>query len=233
MIRANFFQAYLDESGTHAGSPLMAVAGYFGTHGQWNTFLDNWKYEHFHARDPRFDKLKPELANAIDASGVEGVEVYLRPQEFIKSASEDMKSNMGNAYAVTSFLCVTGICHLVAAENEDARISFVLEDGQPNVLWVQRMLLAFMAEFPMIASVTVTPKKDFPQLHPADFLSHSRSTTNINWMNRLFSAQRVHERTLERELFEATSQEVARLVSENRRQKAQAKHARRMAKGRT
>jgi len=230
VIKANFYQAYLDEGGTHEGAPILAVAGYFGTREQWEIFLGKWKHEHFHACDSPCDKLKPELADAIDANEIEGAEVCLRPNEFNSSASADMKSNMGNAYALAVFLCVVGICKLVSAENENARVAFVLEDGQPNVSWVQRLLLAFMAEYPTIASVTVVSKGSTPQLHPADFLAHSRNTTDTPWMNRLFAKGRAREMPIEAELFARTSEEVRRLLRENRRRKAKEKLARKMAR---
>jgi hypothetical protein len=191
-------------------------------------FLDKWKHRDFHASDPRFDKYKGELADAIDASEIGGGEVCLRPHEFAQFASADLKSNMGNAYAITVFLCVTGICKLVTSENPDAKVALILEDGQPNVLWVQRLLIAMIPEFPTIASVTVVSKSSCPQLHPADFLAHSRSTTDIQWMNRLFARGRVREMPIERDIFESTSAEVARLLRVNRRNKAKAKLARKL-----
>jgi hypothetical protein len=228
VIKADFFQAYLDESGTHDGSPILAVAGYFGTQDQWNVFLHKWEHADFHACESRFDESKPELADAIDESGIKGGEVCIRPHEFKASASADLKSNMGNAYAVAVFLCVTGICRLAEAENTDARISFILEDGQPNILWVQRLLISFMAEFAMIASVTVVKKKDFPQLHPADFLAHSRSTTDTPWMDRLFAKGRLREMPINADIFEKASKGVARVVKENRRRKARARLTRKI-----
>jgi hypothetical protein len=230
MKKANFYQAYLDEAGTHKNASILSVAGYFGTREQWEIFLGKWKHECFHACDPQCDKLKPELADAIDASEIEGAEICMRPHDFDSSASAGMKSNMGNAYAVGVFLCVVGICKVVSAENENARVSFALEDGQPNISWVQRLLLAFMAEYPTIASVTVISKGSTPQLHPADFMAHSRSTTDVPWMSRLFAKGRAREMPIEAELFATTSEQVERLLKENRRRKAKERLARKMAR---
>ena len=36
------YRAYLDASGTHAGSPLVCLAGYVGTQGQWAKFKTRW-----------------------------------------------------------------------------------------------------------------------------------------------------------------------------------------------
>jgi len=164
------YQAYIDESGTHEGAEILTVAGYYGTSAQWQTFLDNWKQTEFHAKERRFDALKPQLAHAIDLAQLGGVEVCLRPWEFKNHANSDFKNHIGNAYAVCAFSCATRICELIGTDTE-ARVAFVLEDGQPNANWVQRILIAMMQRFP-IASVTIAKKRDFPQLHTADFLAY-------------------------------------------------------------
>ena len=230
VIKADFYQAYLDESGTHDGSPILTVAAYYGTREQWDAFISKWKHGHFHACEARFDKLKQDLVDAIDASEIEGAEVCLRPYEFSSSASPEMKSNLGNAYAAAMFLCVVGICELVSAENDNARIAFVIEDGQPNASWVQRLLLSFMAEHPTIASVTITSKGNMPHLYPADFLAHSRSTTDTPWMDKLFTKGRCREMPIDAEIFVQTSEEVKRLLRENRRRKAKERLERKIAR---
>jgi hypothetical protein len=35
-------EAYIDESGTHHGAPLLAVAAYFAPHGTWGRFKRDW-----------------------------------------------------------------------------------------------------------------------------------------------------------------------------------------------
>ena len=35
-------EAYLDESGTHAGAPVLCVAGYAGNRRQWKNFGKEW-----------------------------------------------------------------------------------------------------------------------------------------------------------------------------------------------
>lgn len=137
MMTSHLYQAYLDEGGTHDGASILTVGGFYGTREQWNVFLNNWKHPEFHACDSRFDSLKPQLADAIDLAEIEGVEVCLRPHEFKAMANADLKSTTGNAYAVAAFICATGICRILST-NPDARVSFVLEDGQPNIRWLER-----------------------------------------------------------------------------------------------
>src|SRR4051812_39914219 len=99
-MASDFLQAYLDESGTHQGAPILSVAGYFGTQDQWNKYLGHWPYRDFHACESSYDKLKPQLAHAIQVAGLDGVEVCLRPREIEQLASTDLKANVGNAYAI-------------------------------------------------------------------------------------------------------------------------------------
>jgi hypothetical protein len=230
-MTSSFFQAYLDESGTHKGSSILAVAGYFGTQSQWDKYLKHWPHREFHARESRFDQLKPQLVEAIDRAELSGVECCLRPWEFKEFASQHVKSSIGNAYVISAFMCATRICGEAQQLNADARIAFVIEDGQPNVEWLQRLLIIKMQDFP-IASVTVASKSGFSQLHTADFLAHSRSTTNTQWLDRLFANKRVWEQQLVQPIFEAASVDLAELFKRYRNRRAKEKTQRRLGQTR-
>jgi hypothetical protein len=219
------FEAYLDEGGTHAGSPILSVAGYFGLHEQWSKFLDRWPHAEFHACEPKYDHLKPSLADAIDYALLPGTEVCIRPDMFKEHANGDIKAHLGNAYAVGAFLCAVIICDKAQAIVSNARVSFVLEDGQPNIDWVRRMLISMMLEYP-IASVTVAQKSDFPQLHPADFLAHSRAITDTPWLNRLFGNAQVNEIAVDGKTIADTSAQVARFMKRYRGQKMKERRTR-------
>jgi hypothetical protein len=219
---SNFFQAYLDESGTHEESSILAVAGYFGTQPQWDKFLEHWPNRDFHACEARFDCMKQNLVDAIESAQLEGVEVCLRPWEFRRQASNDLKSTIGNGYAICAFMCAVRICELICREDPMARVSLVLEDGQPNVEWVRRFLLMMMHDYP-IASVTVAKKADVPLLHTADFLSHSRTATDKPWMDKLFAKNRVWEQKVEGDQLLDVSRDVAKILKDNRRAKARSR----------
>jgi hypothetical protein len=132
MLTEALFEAYLDEGGTHAGSPILSVAGFFGVREQWSTYLALWPHKDFHACESKYDHLKPSLANAIDEALLCGTEVCFRPEEFKSLASGDIKAHLGNAYAVGAFLCVTALCEKAQLVASNARLSVVLEDGQPK-----------------------------------------------------------------------------------------------------
>lgn len=218
-------EAYMDEGGTHSGSPILAVAAVFGTHTQWSTYLGRWPHAAFHSVSSS-ESRKEELCSAIEEAGLSGVEVCLRPHEFSQLAAPELKSTLGNAYATAAFICAIRICRVACEDDPDGRVAVVLEDGQPNVEHVRRMLLQMMSEYP-IASVTVAKKEDFTQLHAADFLAHSRATTAKQWMDRLFATDRFWEQKMERDAIENTSKEMIKVIKKNRNDKAKLRRERR------
>ncbi len=44
-------EAFVDESGTHRGSPILSVGLFGGTHDNWKIFLDKWGDRYFHAKE--------------------------------------------------------------------------------------------------------------------------------------------------------------------------------------
>jgi hypothetical protein len=220
------FEAYLDEGGTHAGSPILSVAGYFGLHEQWATFLRYWPHTDFHAQENKYESLKASLADAIDISLLAGTETCIRPDIFKVAAGGAMKAHLGNPYAISTFLCVSAMCEKAQQVVRNARISFVVEEGQPNLEWVRKTMLAMMQEFP-IASVTTAKKTEFPQLHPADFLAHSRATSDPRWMTRLFANKCVNEIPINGDTIKAASDDAEALLRRYRHQKAKQRRERR------
>lgn len=64
----NVYHGYMDESGTHDNSEVVAVAGYLATYEQWNAFEKEWneamryfRVDDFHMTD--FEAHKAEFAN--------------------------------------------------------------------------------------------------------------------------------------------------------------------------
>ena len=158
--------AFLDESGLNPETPVLSVGGFYGSEDQWKAFRQLWEplSNRFHAKDS--SRLFPDLCAAIENSKVSGVLLTISKETYKTCASEHLKSRVGNAYAVCVFLCVQEIC----AQTNNARVSFVLEQGQPNLSFVKSMLEDAMdvGEW-CVASVASAQKSDFIELHTADF----------------------------------------------------------------
>ncbi len=172
-------EAFFDESGTHAGAPLLCVDGYFGSHEQWDYFLSQWHIPDFHAKNSS-DSSKYKLAELINESGLTGMVCFVNPQRYAEETNAQWKTGIGNAFAACALACVLGI----SKELPTTPVAYVLEDGQPNTEWVHRVITAMSHDEhwqQSIASVTLAKKPNFVQLHTADFIAHSWSTDHPIW----------------------------------------------------
>jgi hypothetical protein len=181
VVVVQLLEAFVDESGTHHGAPILSVGVCVGSHKQWRNFLALWRVADFHAKERSSDSLKPILLQAITKSRVRCFVGFVEPKDYATNAGVRLKAGLGNAYVAGVVSCVAAICR-----NAKRPISFTIEDGQPNSEWVRKVVqgMAYMPEWrDCIAGVALVPKKNFTQLHVADFLAHAWSTRDI-WYSR-------------------------------------------------
>ncbi|HET6144217.1 MAG TPA: hypothetical protein VFE02_11970 [Candidatus Acidoferrales bacterium] len=215
------YRAFLDESGTNPETPVLSVAGFYGTKDQWETFRSNWlpHSNGFHAK--KSERLFPQLFNAINASKINGVLITISKENYYQYANAHQKTAIGNPYSVCAFLCILHICVKV----QDSTTAFVLEEGQPNLGFVKEILEMFMATGRVrISAVASAKKTDFIELHAADFVSHIASAHETEWMQKLFDADRLEHGHVTKQLIAENSPRVTELFR-------QAKHARKKLKG--
>lgn len=215
--------AYLDEAGTHAQCPVVTVAGFYGNKEQWTAFRKLWKPHSvdFHAKD--CGSRYPSLCAAIEKSEINGIFITLGKRTYKAMATEHMKSHLGNPYAICAFECVLLICREV-----NCPTSFVLERGQPNFAFVDKLLLDMLdAGDNCIASITPAKKTDgFIELHAADFVSYCASSNDKPWLQRLFDAHRLKHGHIREKQLEAIGPELAELIKKARRERLKAKRRR-------
>lgn len=208
------FEAYFDESGTHDGAPILSVAACVGTQEQWSAFLKLWGNPRFHAKERDSDPLKPKLLDIISKTKLIGMICFVKPAVFENNVSHQWKSALGNAYATCLFACALQIC-----ENCPDGVSFVIEDGQPNSEWVLKILrtMSTVTEWEKrITSVALVKKRDFVQLHAADFLAHSWSTSSPMCAD-LKKTEHVFETDISTVQFGELSKDLQKIVSLRRR----------------
>ena len=208
--------AFLDESGTNPETPVLSVAGFYGTQDQWQKFESLWTPKlvgkQFHAK--RSASMFPDLCVAIETSKVNGMLCTVAKEPYQRLASAHFKTAMGNAYAVCCFLCAMEICK----HSEPQSVSIVMESGQPNIEFVRSTLESMMNSGDWnIADVITARKSDFIQLHAADFMSHVASAHEKRWMERLFKAGRLLHGHLTEQLIQETSPIVTDLFRKARR----------------
>ncbi len=230
-------EAYLDESGTHDGAPILCVAGYVGKREQWLAYEKEWLPEFknsglscFHAVDSKCDRLRLPLAAAIDKGKFFGVIYSVKPTAFNSLAPDKLKREMGNAYAVCAVYCAFVIFR-IAHELKLGPISFVYEAGQPNDELVLRSIKTLqMHKDPKmpVAGVTLGTKEEHHPLAAADFLSHVCGTHTYNkidrdWYNYLTLYPKVLHEELSKERIIETSKIVDEYLDIKRRTKEKKK----------
>jgi hypothetical protein len=191
-------EAYLDESGTHSGAPLVVVAGFIGDRKAWKSFVKEWRavlqranIPYFHANAPECESLKAPLTRALLKRHLLGVAWTINPLDFKKIASQKFMSRFGNAYSTCAFLCA-GMISQLARKDGWPSVALVYEDGQANQDFIAETLNAIKAEPEdhRFGSIVFMNKKDpggIP-LQAADFISHIVSTNETRWLNRFAAA---------------------------------------------
>lgn len=219
-------EAYLDESGTHKGSHILSVAGYLGTRKEWRIFEINWSkhlantgIEYFHANNPRCDFLRPDLAIAITKRNLRGMLCAIDPEVYNKEVNHQFKSTLGNTYAICTFMCALSLA-TYAKHNKLGPISFVIETGQPNSVFIERLLKSMMGDEEYnIAGVTLANKKQFVPLQTADFLSHIFSTNGENekaWFEYLVEFGKINYIIMPLQAVREAEQTIKAMHSRNR-----------------
>jgi hypothetical protein len=199
--------AYLDESGTHAGAPVLCVAGYVGNRKQWLAFDKEWLpklkdsgISSFHAVESECDRLRLPLASAIvDKGNFMGTICSVKPDIYNTYATQELKNSMGNAYAACAVSCAWVICDY-AYRNNLGPVTFVYEIGQPNADFVVRAIktLALHKDPEMnIVGVSLGRKEECVPLAAADFLSHvygssSYDKNSVDWYNYLVRTKKIY-----------------------------------------
>lgn len=184
-------EAYIDESAkTLAGRPVYSVGGFIGTRDEWRRFEELWTPELigagvpcYHGKDNKCDRLRLPMVQTIQSSGVRGLLATVFQDEYTE-AGHELKSTLGNHYA---FLAV----HMAltirdwARKNGGGPIAYVLEDGQPNVEHVMRVIRTLTGGD--AASVACAGKRDFTGLQAADFVAHHGAALDVGlaWITQL------------------------------------------------
>jgi hypothetical protein len=212
-------EAFIDESGTHRGSPRVSVAAVVGSHWQWRRFLSYWGARYFHAKDPKCSPLKHGLFDAMQDSELESFVASIKPEDYRDYATEHFKTGLGNPYSVCAFASAMGVSKYCRA-NKLGKVALVIEGGQPNVEFVGQALEYMRTKERFgIASVAIANKKEFVQLCTADFVAHS-STSHEEWYQRLNASGRLSQDHTPPEKLVRMSRQITegiRRIKQNRR----------------
>lgn len=187
-------KVYMDESGTHDGSPIVTVAAYIGRPKAWRAWTEKWvralrPIKVYHAVDAQnltgefenwtddqvaelVKKLLPITAHAPIAAT--SVAMDLRVFEAAMKGRDDLREVFGTPY-IACFQWAVQIILNIAFETRSAeRIAFIHENndyhGQAYEAfdWVK----SNSNRGENIISLTFGAKKDYPPLQTADILAY-------------------------------------------------------------
>jgi Protein of unknown function (DUF3800) len=191
-------QAYYDESGTHAGSPILCVAGFMFTADQclafekeWAAALDASGIKVFHTVDyahskgefaskgrrPEYDDLYKTLLGLALKHTAKGTAYLVSETIFNRVKPPGYTERWGNAYAVCALLCIAEFGRWCHKNHPTEKIAHVFESGVANAGSAGR-LMNLISQYQELRetychySHTFVSKKDAIPLQVADILAY-------------------------------------------------------------
>jgi hypothetical protein len=188
-------RAYLDESGTHDGSPVMTVAGYIARPKVWRDWTRRWgralgPIRVYHAVDAQnlagefrgwtpeevakmVKKLLPIIAETKGVGGF-AVGMDLRVFEQAVHGREDLRKVFGTPYIACFHQAVRLVHNVLNQTGYNERIAFIHETNnfETEALkafgWIKKNNL----QNDRMMSLTFAGKQDYPPLQAADILAY-------------------------------------------------------------
>jgi hypothetical protein len=192
---AGFYEMYVDESGTHDGSPVMCVGGYIFSSERairlskaWQRILDKYQLPYFRmslcapGKAPPFDKLNDnerialvkELINVITNNMALGFAVSVSEEEFNRLVPEDRR--IPGPYAFCLRQCLVFAYSWIEQNNLADKMAFFFEAGHRDQSRANEMMNR-MASSPVIkdryryVGHAFADKKEMLPLQAADLLA--------------------------------------------------------------
>lgn len=201
---------FMDESGTHDGSPAVAAAAYFSQPKVWRSFTTEFNaikrhagkrpIEIYHATDAEalrgefkgwtseernsfVAKLLPAIANR-DLIGV-GIGIDRNAFQHAFEGRDDLKAMLRDPYLLCFQLVIEEVLFAVEHFGSNERLAFIHEENEYQTMALQAFSAAKARrkyhKGPM--SITFATKKDFTPLQAADILAFETNKRMRN-MNR-------------------------------------------------
>jgi hypothetical protein len=194
--------AYIDEAGTHAGSPVTVMGGYVARLGQWHHFDQKWdrilkryRISHKHTKDmlhgsgefkrwtqDRALALLRETEKIIDQHMLFGFSTFVTDKDYLEmyAAEWPTKIPLDTRYGLCFRLVMSLVPKKVFEEErrDDLTLNVVLESGPKNAGDAVRIFNLFKKQAPpelakMAGKISFGEKKKFPGLQAADGIASS------------------------------------------------------------
>jgi hypothetical protein len=196
------FTAFYDESGTHKGSPITVLGGFFGGALDWADFDREWRkvlVKHdlrfvrakqlFHRQGPyrgwtqkQIDYLWADLLYVLqEHKGFQISKIVLRDEDYYRSYVSDGPYSKYERLDTKYGLCVRVALHFLPMVHHRLKaagsVNFVVEAGHKNAGDALRIFTELKGSksyswAPSIGAISFGTKPDFPALQAADLISY-------------------------------------------------------------
>lgn len=202
-------EVYIDESGSHAGSPVLCLAGYIFASGRANEFsqrwakaLDSYRLPFFHMVDcahgaAPFDGLSPEQRIAVEKEMIAlireyseyGFAVSVYERDYDSVIPPGLKAHTGSAYSFCVRQCLTLVKDWLNSSDFKGDVAYYFEAGHArqcealsilNDIFNERILVNHYQH----AAHVFADKRKFLPLQAADLLAWQWHTDKKHKMLR-------------------------------------------------
>ena len=191
------FTAYLDESGTHSGSDVIAVAGYISTPERWEAFETDWRgvladhrIDHFHMTDfvARQEQFKGwsegkrrdcfgRLLAVTNRYAIASIGMSVARKEYDGMFTREADAQVGGPYGLAATMNFLGLGRMLRLLGVYGWIAYVFESGAKGA---GQVLQAFTwnegnpknKEWLRLLSLKFENRRQFAPLQAADILAY-------------------------------------------------------------
>ncbi len=210
---------YMDDSGTHAGAPIIGVGGLIGDEAQWEQFDVAWRarlnapmpgkprLNKFHAYDCQYcegefatynraesDLITREFRQIIIQSGVIGFARAIDKSAWDELVTDERRANMGGA----EHFCVTGCIREILGDawdhykDEDVAIFYDKGRQTPDLDRIAEVDWGRGLDCPRIVSFTFVEVARFTPLQGADMIATESYWHGKRWLKDKSAPPRPH-----------------------------------------
>src|SRR5208282_2655323 len=192
------FSAYFDESGTHAGSPVLAVAGYMGFADKWARFEEKWErvlkaysvevpfhMTDFENRQQGFKHLEgrtrnqffTQLVRIISEAALFGFGAAVSLADYEKLVKGPVKNSLGTPYTLCTQQCLLLVSRWMDEFLYEGQVAYFFEAGvlrasETAEVWQKIIKDDKERRRCKALSIRFASKRDLRPLQAADILAY-------------------------------------------------------------
>jgi hypothetical protein len=202
--------AFFDDSGTHAGSPVVAMGGLLGTDPQWDYFAENWTallkapypdkppLSHFHLTHCRNglgefagyslaerDRLNYLFRRIFLDSDFVTLAAAVDNQAWHELVVGELAEQLGNPLEFCFFKCVESVMNTIRLRHPGEPVLFFFDEGTVDRIGPMASLIRSQKQiYPEIERIIFAPVKKVIALQGADMIAYETYLYGYEWLKQ-------------------------------------------------